>query len=179
VDPDIDDGLYTSGAAVGEADAFFEHDDDPFADPFFAGGGDAGEGDEAHEIKGKRKSQLKAPKKKGSANSEERREEEGRDKAELELLLMDDESMMAATRGLAPLSVSGGPNGEATGPSKKLSRKERIRKKNSAKKLRARQDDSDDDEALGCAIFSFAHLFQCRLATTICSMRDKMYCLLL
>jgi len=152
VDSDIDDGLYTSGAAAGEADPFFQQEEDPFADPFFADGSEPGASGAAKG--GKPEKQAKRKEKTGSKKSAKGDADGGeeRDKAELELLLMDDDAVLGATRGLSVPGLSGAKGDSAREDgAHKLSRKERIRKKAAAKKARAQQYDSDDDEALGAS----------------------------
>ncbi|GJP75467.1 hypothetical protein CLOP_g5911 [Closterium sp. NIES-67] len=83
-----------------EGDPFFAHDDteDPFADPFFTGAGDSGQGKTAKgkpgEVKGRKagKSEYERKAEERERKREERereRAEEERRRAELELLLMD------------------------------------------------------------------------------------------
>lgn len=71
-------------------------------------------------------------------------------KAELEMLLMDDSALLAATRGVRPSKEATETTGGAD--RERLSRKERIRRKKEAR-LKARRDDSDDED-LGCGPLS-------------------------
>lgn len=144
------DGAPGSGGAVGFDDPFFaagDEDVDPFAE------------DEA-KAQGKGKGKGKDGKKKRKQREHEVTEgddpaaaEEARQRrAELEMLLMDDNAFRMAAKGVSPkmaAAVTGGAGDDDEGEDKqRLSRKERLRLKR-AKRRAELADDNSDGEADG------------------------------
>lgn len=113
----------------GEADPFFTHDDTGFDDPFFA---DAGEFPDESKAAAKKSSKEKQSKEserlKKREEKEQQKKEEERSKAELELLLMDDEGVQGAARGF------------------NLKSKRDKKKKDKGKKKKGGKDKDDDDQ---------------------------------
>ena len=113
----------------GEADPFFSHDDTGFDDPFFA---DAGEFPNDSKAAAKKNSKEKKSKDserlKKREEKEQQKKEEERSKAELELLLMDDEGVQGAARGF------------------NLKSKKDKKKKDKGKKKGGKDKDDDDQE---------------------------------
>jgi hypothetical protein len=113
----------------GEADPFFTHDDTGFDDPFFA---DADEFPDESKLAAKKSSKEKQSKDserlKKREEKEQKRKEEERSKAELELLLMDDEGVQGAARGF------------------NLKNKKDKKKKEKGKKKKGGKEKDDDDQ---------------------------------
>ncbi|KAK2078538.1 hypothetical protein QBZ16_003378 [Prototheca wickerhamii] len=121
----------------GEEDPFFQREEDPFNDPFFNDGApQAAEGASDEEGRGAAKTGGRAEKRAGKKGKEA---ETGTSwplsaaqKAELEMLLMDDPG-----RSALPVSAEAAPAAK-----KKLTKKERVRQKKEAKR-REREEGSD------------------------------------
>ncbi|EFN57460.1 hypothetical protein CHLNCDRAFT_57252 [Chlorella variabilis] len=142
--------------ASAEGDPFFQPKDDPFDDPFFQDGPDA-DAAQAAELaaagkRGKRQEQQQHQErkgKKGKGKGKQGEEDGDHSKwAELEMLLMDDASLLAPARGGGMLAPAGKQQNEQTAAagSGKLSKKERMRLKKEARR-RERQEGSDDEDA--------------------------------
>lgn len=139
-DGDGDDALH---AGVAD-DPFFQHEEDPFNDPFFQNDPSGGQVQGDTKKKGKDKGK-KGGKKEATEDDDE--ETARREKAELEMLLLDESALLRKAAASARVG-----NGDASGqPAKKLSKKERMRlKKASQRQERAGgSDDEDHEEAAG------------------------------
>ena len=138
------DGALPAGVAD---DPFFQHEEDPFNDPFFQDGGPSNV--PAGTTAGKKKKGKDAKGKKGGkgGDADEDGEESQRKKAELEMLLLDESAL------LRKAAVAAGNGGSLQGDKggKKLSKKERMRlKKDHKRQERAGgSDDEDHEEASG------------------------------
>ncbi|GAX82620.1 hypothetical protein CEUSTIGMA_g10046.t1 [Chlamydomonas eustigma] len=146
-----------------------EVEDDPFDDPFFKDGSAGvalssedededgiGRNIKGKEVKGRKKSDRSEVGKKEGLEGKASQEDSKRQKAELELLMMDDVALREATlRGMpsAVGAVAAGPSGRVTAEEedtnnirkKKQSRKERLRFKKEQR--RAAREGSDEEDA--------------------------------
>lgn len=123
-------------------DPFFQHDADPFADPFFADGtAEAGQ---------KAAAKKRAGGKEGGKVGRVGKDGKGpkapsRDADELDLLALGDDAILSGRGGPAPPARSGDKEDQA---GKRLSRKERIKAKKALKR-REREFGSDDEGEQG------------------------------
>lgn len=155
-DNEIDSGSSqdedVSGASDGDAnDPFFQHEGDPFADPFFRDG-DA--------VEGKEKQKKKKQDRKGE--KEEDGEASAKKKAELELLLMDESALLGKANKIGGKCATGveGKRPILTNPGievalnkkKKGTKKERAQSKKDERR-RERQAGSDDEDLYAGAGF--------------------------
>ncbi|GAB4817011.1 hypothetical protein N2152v2_004057 [Parachlorella kessleri] len=131
-------------------DPFFQHEDNPFDDPFFQDDGKAPAAAASDEEGAKGRGSMKGTvtvgiegKKKGSkADKEQQRQQQAEDarrKAELEMLVMDE----GALAGAAAKAAAATKAGEVAGS--KLSKKERMRLKKEARR-RERTEGSDEED---------------------------------
>ncbi|GIL58605.1 hypothetical protein Vafri_13624 [Volvox africanus] len=158
-----DDDMYDD--AVPD-DPFFKDDNkDPFADPFFNQDGDganaaaAGASDDSDGGEGRRAARVKEHKQKskkgGTAGN---KAPTGTERADLELLLMDDAALRDAARGVKSRVLPAGHDVAAAGGKHKLTKKEKLElKKEARRKARAGSDDEDaagagDEDAVGFAV---------------------------
>ncbi|KAK9828879.1 hypothetical protein WJX72_002532 [[Myrmecia] bisecta] len=154
-DSDGVDSGEEAAAAPGD-DAFFQHENDPFADPFFqdkeggpAAGAEPGPG-KAKTGKAKAGTGVDADRKQQRAERRAAAEVEKRKQAELELLMLDE----AALNGAGKPGVSSVARAAAVAaPPAALSRKERLKQKKAKRKAERQQ--SSDDEDLGAADHAF------------------------
>jgi len=153
-DEDGDEDDMPAGVAD---DPFFQHEKDPFDDPFFTqndGGGNNKKSSAADPMKKDKKKSRKSRNDCNGVRVDE--EEEQRKKAELELLLMDEKGLLLKSPSLSSPKV-GAIDGNGTigdpsknkGSTKKVSMKERMRLKKEAKRLERQEGSDDEDIAAG------------------------------
>ncbi|GIL97701.1 hypothetical protein Vretimale_3279 [Volvox reticuliferus] len=155
-----DDDMY--GDVVPD-DLFFQGDNkDPFADPFFnqdGGGVDAEAASASDDSDGgewRRANERKEKSKKGGKAGDKAATDGER--ADLELLLMDDSALRDAARGVRSRVLPAGHDDAATGDKRKLTNKEkRELKREARRKARAGSDEEDaaggiDEDAAGFAV---------------------------
>lgn len=146
-----------SDVSGGGSDPFFQHEADPFSDPFFQdaeGGAADAQGPEGLQAQGKKKRKGKDKDKgegEGKGKGERKDKGKGEDerrRAGLEMLLMDDGALMDyAKTGVKqlPAAEAGGAEEQGGGRKGKVSRAARIKGKKEARK-REREGGSDDED---------------------------------
>ncbi|GLI59639.1 hypothetical protein VaNZ11_001564 [Volvox africanus] len=157
-----DDDMYDN---VAPDDPFFKDDhEDPFADPFFNQDGDganaaaAGTSDDSDAGEGRRArvNERKQKSKKGGTAGD--KAATGNERADLDLLLMNDAALRDAARGVKSRVLPAGHDVAAAGGKHKLTKKEKLElKKEARRKARAGSDDEDaagagDEDAVGFAV---------------------------
>ena len=137
-----------------ETDPFFQHEGNPFDDPFFANEGNvtgtAKATSSSMSKKDKNEKNAKNNNKGGEGEGGEETEKRKKDAA-LEMLLMDERSLLHAHRGAMTKKGTDGTGGTANEGKAKVSKKERMRL-NKEKKRRERaggSDAEDHEEAVG------------------------------
>lgn len=140
-----EDEIESPRAGQEEADPFFTHDDNGFDDPFFADVEQA-----PKELKASKSANSQHPGDKERAKrreeKEQKKKEEERSKAELELLLMDDEGVQGAARGF----------------NLKSKKDKKKKEKGKKKKGKGEEGDAEEDDKLATASLDdprFASLF--------------------
>lgn len=141
-----EDEIESPRAGQEEADPFFTHDDNGFDDPFFADDGEAPK--ELKKVSKSAKSQHPDDEERAKKREEkeQKKKEEERSKAELELLLMDDEGVQGAARGF----------------NLKSKKDKKKKEKGKKKKGKSEEGDAEEDDKLATANLDdprFASLF--------------------
>ncbi|GAQ86660.1 hypothetical protein KFL_003030030 [Klebsormidium nitens] len=134
------DGGDESDASIDDPDGFFQHDENPFDDPFFADDKPAnGKAPRGKAEKGDKKTERELEREKKREEAEAAKRDEARRKADLELLMMDDDLALAGRLG-------GGLEAKPAGYNLKAERrkeKEKLRKKKKGERV---DEDAIEDE---------------------------------
>jgi hypothetical protein len=146
------DGADDSDASLDDGDGFFQHDENPFDDPFFADGPDANgkaTGGKANKDvaesngKAKGKTEREQERERKRVEAEAAKKEEARQKADLELLMMDDDLAMAGRLGARLEDESAKP----AGYNLKAERQKEKEKRKKKKGQRVDEDAIEDEQA--------------------------------